>query len=150
MKQIETKKYLEVLSDRYGIPIESFDSFKVYQPNSRYISFCPKDHNPPDGIPLESTGVYLMKTRISHPKLTTTAVQILGKYAQKNIVHLKKEQVEAYFLRKPVEISIEQMVNVKGNGYVIAKYMNHSIGIAVVDQEFGKVYLKSLFPKNWT
>ena len=142
------------LLNRYGISWDDLArGHRIERPNSRYLFLLPADH---DNLGLsprlrESSGMMLMKARLQHPKLSTSAARWLGRYATRNMVRLSQPQeAKIYMAREPLQLTADQLIQVDQWGYVLVFYRSWPIGLGTLSPKQDGYELQSLFPKGWS
>lgn len=114
------------------------------------------DHQPIRSPKPDASGLFVLKTHMQYPKLTTAGARLWGHLAQQQVVELNETQVEAYLNREEILISRDQKEACPYTGYVIVRYQNFGLGMGLLlhaDKEdrgnmADKWLLKSLYPKT--
>ena len=120
-----------------------------YEPNRKHLSFYHESLHDVSAR-TESVGISFVKHKQKWPKLTTGAARILGPYATQNTVELTRTETDKYMRRETFELTNkESFENCTSPGYVIVKYANNPIGVAMIKFTDNMPYLCSLYPKNW-
>ena len=141
--------YINLLHQRFNIEDRIFEKYNFTDESSRGIYMVNRDNQIPAGIKLDATGLFFMKTKIRHPKLSTAAAMLLGQYVGKNKITLTQEQRTAYFQGDDVTLNASQVKNCTGTGYVVLTCQDVYLGLGLYFEENSKrdPMLRSLFPK---
>jgi len=118
---------LQFLQDRFGIPLELFDSYDLYKRSST-VWLLNKDHRLRDlaALRVESVGFLLLRWVQTRLKPTSAALQLLGSHLNKNVVRLTREQ-----LGELVERSVIKGDFADSPGYVAIAINSLVIGCAL-------------------
>ncbi len=143
---ISWEKVYEGVIKRYGIPEEIFSLYIPFQETSHGLYFLVKDHKIPKSLSIKRSGMIFLRTRSKTTKLSTEGAKFLGKYAQKNFLELKKEELYLYLQRKPISIS-----RLRGDplskGFILVRYQGYPLGVALYkNQEIESLYPKGMYP----
>ncbi len=109
-----------MMQSRFGIPLEAFESVSFYRRGRNVWAFSLPEI--PD-FSCESVGLRFMSVRGRVPKPTTSALQLFGRYATKNVVDLSSDQAEKFVagVRQSISIPVE-------DGYVVVTLGGEVIG----------------------
>ncbi len=145
----ELQKHLHSLCDRFGIDKEIFSQFNYITDSKRGVYLTNQDNHPPLKLAMDATGLFFLKTKILFPKMVTGASMVLAPYATKNLLHLSKEQVEAFFRRAEFILDKDQQALCVDTGYALVFYKDTPIGMGLYltpyEEKPGR--LRSLYPK---
>jgi len=117
---LENSEVAELWNSRFGIPAHAFDGFRFYRKsNSIWVisdSLIPK-------LSYETLGMRMMNLKDRPWKPTTCALQIFGRSATKNLIHLDEAQAKIFLTggSQPIE-SVSEM------GYVVVFYRGEVLG----------------------
>lgn len=133
------KKYIEDLSDYFGIDLNIFKQYK-FLINERDINFTNVDscdYDPNYFLRIGTKFGIIDKNNLI--KLNSHAAQIIGKYATKNIFNIKNDiELKTYFSGGSV------LTNSEKKGQKIVKYNGLFLGTGVIINN----QLKSQFPRS--
>ena len=136
MNRAEILKYMFV---QFGIPGSVFNDYLfVYKNNKIWICSKKLIKFDPSDLDIHDVGMLFAK-KFDSIKPTTSAVQLFGRYATKNIIELNRQQTD--LILKGYDIDIDS--NHK-SGYVILKNKDDVIGIGLLN----KNKLKNQIPKS--
>jgi len=143
--------YLGLLHERFGIPPARFDRYGFYQRNRKHVYVAIKDLQPLKKPQPQVAGMMFMHVNAKHPKLTTAAAIAFGTYAEKNIVPLNRQQIEAFLSRQRINLSAANASLCYDKGYVLIQYQGFILGVGFYrpDKEGAGGVIESLFPKGW-
>ena len=139
-----TRMY-EILAERFGIERSAFDGLKLLKKSRRDIYAVAGDHRPPH-MARCITGLPLFHMHFKYPKPTTSCVAVFGHRADRNIIDLSTDQLEAYLTRQTFSLKKDQARTCDGSGYVLARYLNAVLGVGFYNQNQSVV--ASLLPKS--
>jgi NOL1/NOP2/sun family putative RNA methylase len=146
-----SEEYLELVAERFGIGPETFEPYRLFQPNQKRIYAVSRDHRPPTSPRPDASGMYFMKTRLRYPKLSTAAAIAFGQQAARNYLELEAEQVGAYINRQEIQVTAGQSRACTGLGYVVIRHRGIPLGLALYwPAPTGGGVVESLFPKGWS
>lgn len=143
--------WTERVSERFGIPTSEWQRFQWFSRKPGRIAFAAADHTVPVAPESVSTGLPLMRAHPLYPKLSTAAAQLLGPHAVRNVVQLKREEIEPYMRREVLKIDPDRLVRFTDTGYVIVRHRETALGVGFLKKTGnGRPHLmESLFPKAW-
>lgn len=132
------KEILNFLKERFGIEDKAFEGFKFVR--SGEDAWIMSEDVPENLYGINRVGLRFARGLSRNPKITTAVIQIFGKYATKNIVHISEEQLSDYLKGRDVEVG-----EIKGveRGQVIVKFKDDVIGSGLYDGR----NLKNQIPK---
>ncbi|GIV62272.1 RsmB/NOP family class I SAM-dependent RNA methyltransferase [Rhodocaloribacter litoris] len=151
----EAPPELAFLHERFGFPEDLFAAYAFHRPNKKYLAITSRDHDPPERPAPQHRGLFLLKTSLRHPKLTTGAAQVFGPHATRNVVHLNRADLTAYLNRETIRLPREALEpgvhapGCTGFGYVLVRHEDMTFGLALLKPDDEGAWLKSLFPKTW-
>ena len=121
---------------RFGIPEREFDGFQFFR--KAQSIWVISDSDLPK-LSYEALGMRIMSLKDRPWKPTTSALQIFGRHASKNLVHLDEEQSRVFLAggSQPIESDSEP-------GYVVVFYRGEVLGCGLYSH--GK--LASQLPKE--
>ncbi len=138
--------WIEGLSERYGLPDQLWERFAIHRQTRRGLHLTAADHAPPRVPAVEAKGLFVLRTNILRPKLSTAGAMFLGPYATRGRLELTVEQREAYLRRQDVQPARGQTDGLRW-GQVIVTYRGYPLGIALCHRSG---ILESLFPSRWS
>lgn len=121
---------------RFGIPEKAFAGYRFFR--KAQSVWMISDYELPN-LSYEALGMRIMNLKDRPWKPTTCALQILGKHATKNLVHLNEAQAMIFLQGKslPIESNLEP-------GYVVVLYRDEVLGCGL---NSGKMLVSQL-PKE--
>lgn len=129
----------------YGVRAAAFAGLTLLQQGKKRIDLVAADHRPPLQPAPEAVGLPLVHTKSATPKPTTAAALLLAPHAEKGVVDITQEQIEAYLQRDTLALAKNQVAACAKKGYVLVRYRGFGLGTALCRGR----YLESLFPKGW-
>jgi NOL1/NOP2/fmu family ribosome biogenesis protein len=117
---LENSEVAELWNSRFGIPSQVFDGFRFFRKsNSIWVisdSLIPK-------LSYETLGMRMMNLKDRPWKPTTCALQIFGRSATKNLIHLDEARAKIFLTggSQPIE-------SVSEPGYVVVFYRGEVLG----------------------
>lgn len=141
--------YINELVKRFNISANLFKNYATQANNHRGIYFYPQSLQIPTNLPIDAAGLFSIKTKVKHPKLSTPAAMWIAPYAKKNIIELSPSQRDNYCRRQTIELTDQQVAAIDSTGYVLVTAEGHGLGLGLY-LEFvdGPKVLESLFPKS--
>ena len=132
----DRSKIARLWQERFGIPVQVFDCFCFYRRAQNVWAFS--DMALPK-LRYEAIGLRMMNFKEEPWKPTSCALQVFGRHATKNVVHLPSEQSGIFFAGKSqvLEAEVEP-------GYVVVFYNGDVLGCGLYSH--GK--LVSQLPKE--
>jgi len=117
---LENSEVAELWNSRFGIPTHAFDGFRFFR-KSNSIWVISDSHIPQ--LSYETLGMRMMNLKDRPWKPTTCALQIFGRNATKNLIHLDEAQAKIFLTggSQPIE-SVSEM------GYVVVFYRGEVLG----------------------
>ncbi len=134
-----------VLRERFAIPPWYWRNWTVHRRNNRGLHVVDADHAPPEHPTPEATGLAVIRTKITPPKLATAGAVLLGRHATRNVIDAEPEQAAAYVCRQPFVVNAHQASRCTGPGHVIVRYRGYGLGLGEYDSDRARVH--SMFPK---
>lgn len=122
--------------ERFGIPNEVFSDISFFLRAASVWAFCNSDL---PRLSYEAVGLRAMSFKENPWRPTTYALQVFGKYAAKNIVHLNAGQVGLFLAGG------SQVIDASAKpGYVVVSYAGDILGCGL----YSKGRLASQLPKE--
>jgi hypothetical protein len=131
----------------FGIDDEIWQRFIIHRSSARRLHLTNRDHAAPASPFPVSVGLPFLKTGHRYPKLSTAAALLLAGAANRNVVELEPDQLEAYHEGRAFAINPAQTQTCTATGYVITRYRGHGLGVALHDTDART--LRSLFAARW-
>lgn len=146
---IDPNPWIQLLQTRFGIPPGAFEGYHFFMPHPRGIYIRNQDHAPPAEIRRNQTGLRLIRLGLKHPKLTTAGALLFGDRATRNVLNLNEHQLKLFLDRQRVPLHGDQRAACGDPGYVLLRYRDEMLGIALLLDENGKPALKPMPPRAW-
>ncbi len=140
-------RMFNLLAERFGIQRVAFEGLRLLEKSRRDIYAVAEDHRPPQMTKCIS-GMPLFHMHFKYPKPTTSCATTFGREADRNVVNMSYDQLQAYLARKPFTLQKDQIQSCNGSGYVLVRYQNAVLGVGFYEQNQSVV--ASLFPKSRT
>jgi NOL1/NOP2/fmu family ribosome biogenesis protein len=130
------EEVLDLWNPRFGMSEEAFEGCRFYR-KAQSIWVISDEDIPP--FTYEALGLRMISLKDRPWKPTTCALQVFGKYATKNVVHLNDSQAKAFLAgeRQPLETECEP-------GYVVVFYGSEVLGCGL----YSRGALASQLPKE--
>ena len=132
--------------ERFGVSRDVFDDYDFYQRGDR-IWIVPKDAaRLLNEMRCEVVGMSFMRVMSADLKPTTSAVQLFGRFATKNVVELDASAAFEFMRRRSVRLDNASRTENLTDGYVVVKFKGRGtpLGCGVLRGD----ELKSLIPKD--
>lgn len=140
---------INAVLERFAIDPQIFAGFHAQADNHRGLYLCPPSLRVPTKLPIDAAGLFAIKTKIKHPKLSTPAAMWITPHALQNKIEITLTQRDNYLDRKTILLTDEQVQSLTGTGYVLASYAGVGLGVGLYLQYAdGPAQLESLFPKR--
>ena len=140
---------IEQVLSRFGISPDIFKDFTANANNHRGIYLYPPSLQVPENLPVDAAGLFAIKTKTKHAKLSTPAAMWITPLAKKNCIELDENQRDLYLLRQTILLTDKQLQQIDNTGYVLVTYRGVGLGIGLYLQyQEGPAELESLFPKS--
>lgn len=145
---------LQFIRDTFGFPVDVFKDFVVLRANRKRFHVYPRhlelDYLLPDAN-ISAVGISFARARMVHPKMTTAAARMFGKFATKNFLELDLNELETYFKREGFVCSRNRVCQLSATGQLLVRFAGQGIGIAAVRELEGDLIdVQSLYPKGWS
>jgi len=115
---------LGYFEDRFGIGLGTFDGFLLLERPQAYWLLTHSPHvQKLKRLRVHNIGIPLLRKMKQHLKPTTTAIQIFGPRATRNVLDLDRHQLALVLGQKEISMCLPPTV-----GYVILTYHQHVIG----------------------
>jgi NOL1/NOP2/fmu family ribosome biogenesis protein len=105
---------------RFGIPASVFDEFRFFR-KSNSIWVIGNSHIPE--LSYETLGMRMMNLKDRPWKPTTSALQIFGRHATKNVIHLDWDQAKIF-----LQGGSQELESISEPGYVVVFYKGEVLG----------------------
>jgi NOL1/NOP2/sun family putative RNA methylase len=139
---------LQTVLNRFQIDPSLFADYHARADNHRGLYLLPTCLQIPQKLPIDAAGLFSIKTKIKHPKLSTPAAMWMLPYARQNHIELTKQQRDLYLTREDIRLTDEQVSAITSTGYVLVSYQSVGLGVGVyLEYAEGPATLQSLFPK---
>jgi len=123
--------YLASIQDRFGISDDALQHFETTYNKRRGVSFLSKGMHIPTEVPVDSAGLFAIKTEMTHPKLSTPVAMMLAPFATRHHIQLTREQRDDYLARRDLVLTNEQRKQCGNTGYVMVSYAGIGLGLAL-------------------
>jgi hypothetical protein len=156
VKVLDPSPYLELMDRRFGIPPETFAPWLFFQPKRDSIWMVSRELLLPGRPDQYTLGMPFFRIRMRWPRPATAAVFKFGQLAKKNVLELEDDELAAMVYHRPLELEPERASALDGNGYVILRHRELSLGLGYYrphrdpEDGDGEGRLTSLCPKAWT
>lgn len=135
------------LAAHYGIAEPITAQFRAHRQTRRGLHLAARDHAPPPAPHPEGSGLFVHRTNIRPPKLTTAGALLLGPQATRQVLDLDAAaERDAYLRRQTLKPSAARTAACRP-GQVIVRHRGYPLGVAVLHRS-GE--LESLFPRKWS
>ncbi len=141
----DSDRYLTFVRERWGLPDDFFEGYRLIAPNTKTINIINADLNPVDEPSPESCGLPFLRVKMIIPKITTAAALWIGPHATKAIVTLSKDRTDRFFRREDLELQPEDVCDVD-YGYVLVKCGEMTVSVALLKDGI----LQNMHPKAWS
>lgn len=125
----EAEEYLKYFERRFGIPREDLSDFTFLKRGKNIWAFTGGARISLSLERVETIGIKALTVGRKFLKPTTAFLQVIGRYATKNVVNLRDEKELSVFMTGGVikrEFEVEK-------GYVIVKYGGDVLGCGLYD-----------------
>jgi NOL1/NOP2/fmu family ribosome biogenesis protein len=140
---------IEEVTQRFGINPNIFSGYCAQATNHRGMYLYPACLQIPEKLPIDAAGLFSIKTKVKHAKLSTPAAMWITPHAKSNCIELTTAQRDLYLLRQDSLLSDEQVQQLTSTGYVLVAYQGIGLGIGLyLEYTEGPAKLESLFPKS--
>jgi NOL1/NOP2/sun family putative RNA methylase len=141
---------LGFLEARFGIPPETFRSWKLFRGRRSGFYLTSPDLRPPRLPRPDSAGVFFLKTSLRFPKISTAAAMAFGGAAVRNVVDLGREEIQIYLERRSQVLSPDTIAACTGPGYAMVRHGGAVFGLGFLREPGADgAELDSYFPKGW-
>ena len=138
--------WIDELTEHYGLPADAWQDYRIHRQTRRGLHLAAADHAPP-AVPVpQGSGLFVHRTNIRPPKLTTAGALLLGPRATRNWIELTAGQRDAYLRRQDQTPEPGQLGRCRP-GHVLVRYRGLTLGIAILHRSGS---LQSLFPTRWS
>lgn len=142
----QLEQWLEPVRARFGFPVELFDGITFVVRGKKYLFATTSDHVPPFAPEPQTIGIPVIRLQHKHLKLTTEGCMLWGPHAVRNVVELDRTQIDSFLQRRTIVLAGNQLDDVSGRGFVIARHRGIAIGIGLYREE-GRAEVESLYPR---
>jgi NOL1/NOP2/fmu family ribosome biogenesis protein len=128
----QAKEFVEYLEERFGIPRSAFSGFSFHETVDKiYIFSADIPHKDLNGLRMVQTGIVFGRIFDKGGKFkpTTNALQIFGRFADKNVIDLFEKEKED-FIRG---LDIDRHFDVE-HGFVIVKFGGDVLGCGMYSE----------------
>ncbi|MCA9900769.1 MAG: class I SAM-dependent methyltransferase [Ardenticatenaceae bacterium] len=140
--------WMGMLVERFGLDTAVFDELAAVRWSNRGLYLVNRELQLPDGVRLDSPGLFFIRTGHRHAKMTTEATLLLGQHATRNVIELTSPQAKTYLQRQIVTPTPAQTASLTETGFVIMNYRGYPLGQGVFHTKSGQI--ESHFPKAWS
>lgn len=144
---------LAALEERYGIPADTFERFRVVHHGRRRLALLPRETFVPAHPEPRAWGLSFTRTSMRFPKPTTAATMAFGRLATRSVVELDHPGLRAFVERRetpwPPSGSSTPVAGLpERGGQVVVRFRGAPFGIGDL-RGTPPATLGSLFPKRW-
>ncbi|HEX58912.1 MAG TPA: hypothetical protein ENF26_02030 [Methanomicrobia archaeon] len=144
-RRVTREEILNWWEERFGVSRDVFEDYDFYQKGDR-IWIVPKDAAEAlNEMRCEVIGMSFMRVISADLKPTTSAIQLFGRFATRNVVELDASDAFEFMQRRSVHLGAFRTRDLT-DGYVVVKFKgrNTPLGCGVLRGN----ELKSLIPKD--
>jgi len=136
---LERREVADLWHSRFGGPEDAFEGYRFYRKASSIWVISEADL---PNLSYEALGMRMISLKDRPWKPTTCALQIFGRYATKNVVHISDEQARAFLAgeSQAMETGCESCES----GYVVVFYRGEVLGCGL----YSRGILASQLPKE--
>lgn len=135
-RPLDKSQVASLWTERFGISEEAFQGYRFFA-KAQSIWVC--SDFPLPALRYESVGMRMMSLKDWPWKPTTSALQIFGRHAKKNVVHLSEAEARAFMAGSSLCLEADCQL-----GYVVVFYRGEVLGCGLYSR--GK--LVSQIPKD--
>ncbi len=121
---LEPAAVAELWDSRFGIPVEAFSGYRFFKKANSIWAIS--DVELPR-LSYEAIGMRIMNCKDRPWKPTTAALQVFGKYAARNLVHLDVDSTRIFLEGKSQEVGEAAAMQCEP-GYVVVFYRGEVLG----------------------
>ena len=121
---LEPAAVAELWDSRFGIPVEAFSGYRFFKKANSIWAIS--DVELPR-LSYEAIGMRIMNCKDRPWKPTTAALQVFGKYAARNLVHLDADSARIFLGGKSQEVGEAAAMECEP-GYVVVFYRGEVLG----------------------
>jgi NOL1/NOP2/fmu family ribosome biogenesis protein len=121
---LELAAVAELWDSRFGIPVEAFSGYRFFKKANSIWAIS--DVELPR-LSYEAIGMRIMNCKDRPWKPTTAALQVFGKYAARNLVHLDADSARIFLGGKSQEVGEAAAMECEP-GYVVVFYRGEVLG----------------------
>lgn len=140
------------LQQRFGFDDEVLARYALEQLSNRGIYMVNQDHQLPDELSKDVSGLIFLKMGTNFPKLSTGAAMIIGSKARRHVIALTDAQFNRYLQRHECVLEQQQLSLCDSTGFVLVTYRGYAAGLGLYLSAHNErpPRLQSLFPKYLT
>ncbi|MGD8208126.1 MAG: RsmB/NOP family class I SAM-dependent RNA methyltransferase [Thiohalocapsa sp.] len=142
----EDRCWVDRITGHYGLGPWAESRYRLHRQTRRGLHVIAADHAPPNAPAAQGSGLFVHRTNVRPPKLTTGGALLLGPLATRQGLDLTAVQRDAYLRRRSFTPSAEQIRECRA-GQVLVRYLGFTLGVAVLHRSGT---LESLFPRRWS
>lgn len=133
----------------FALPADTYLHYKTFKVPKHGIYVLSADFQPATLPKADAMGLFVLKTHMQHPKLTTAGARLWGHLAQQQYVELDAKQLQHYLQREDIDVPFNQTESCHKTGYVIVRHQQIGMGLGLLMNSIlpGHWKLRSLFPK---
>jgi NOL1/NOP2/fmu family ribosome biogenesis protein len=135
-RPLDRSQVASLWAERFGISEDAFQGYRFF---GKAQSIWVSGDFPLPPLRYESVGMRMISLKDSPWKPTTSALQIFGRYAKKNVIHLSEEDARAFMAGSTLLMEADCQP-----GYVVVFYRGEVLGCGLYSR--GK--LVSQIPKE--
>ncbi|VVB70951.1 RNA-binding PUA-like domain of methyltransferase RsmF [uncultured archaeon] len=137
---MEREEVAKLWNERFSIPVEVFSGFLFFR-KARSVWAISESDLP--RLSYESLGMRIMSLKDRPWKPTTSALQIFGKHAARNLIHLDEHEATLFLQGESIPLTMKIQSGLE-SGYVVVFYRGEVLGCGLYSH--GK--LISQIPKS--
>ncbi len=141
--------YESLLTRAYGFSAADLRPYRWVEGRRETAALASADLQVPAAPPSLAQGLSTLHIASALPRLVTVAALLLGRAARHNVIELDDKQVEPFFLRAPLPIRADQILDATGSVPLIARASGIVLGLAELDEVGGQRSVRSVLPKRW-
>lgn len=131
------KPLLQEQCDRFGIDINYFRHYQFATQSNRGIYIVNSETKIPDKLNYDSTGLFFIKVRLKHPKLSKAALELIYPQITKNKLELNTQQFDLYQSGDIIQLPAQQASLCDSTGYVVVTHQGRILPLGIYFSDYG-------------
>lgn len=141
--------YFELVHERFGVPLDVFEPYVVFQPNRQNLWIADRSLRLPARPEHHTVGIPFFYVNMRFPRLTTMAAVKFTEHAGRNVFDARDEEVAMLLHRHEIRVDPQRASRLGDTGYAILRHRGFGVGLGFFHREDDGDWMRGMLPRSW-